>query len=47
MLIGSGVNPDGSYPNVQTPNYDFNDDILTRGAAHWVSLVPQELADAA
>jgi len=44
MLIGNGVGPDGSFHDVHTPLYDFNDDILTLGAAYWVSLVQKELA---
>ncbi|MGY4800670.1 amidohydrolase [Teichococcus aerofrigidensis] len=43
MRIGNGVNPDGSFHNVHTPLYDFNDEILALGAAYWASLVGQEL----
>jgi hippurate hydrolase len=43
MLIGNGVAADGSFHNVHTPGYDFNDEILTLGAGYWVSLVRQEL----
>ncbi|MCI0752477.1 amidohydrolase [Teichococcus vastitatis] len=43
MRIGNGVNPDGSFHNVHTPLYDFNDEILVPGAAYWASLVQQEL----
>ncbi|WBV43840.1 amidohydrolase [Pseudoroseomonas cervicalis] len=43
MRIGNGVNPDGSFHNVHTPQYDFNDEILGLGAAYWVSLVQEEL----
>jgi hippurate hydrolase len=35
---------DGSFHNVHTPGYDFNDDILALGAAYWVKLVHTELA---
>lgn len=45
--IGNGVNDDGSFHSVHTPLYDFNDEILTLGAAFWVSLVHHELAPAA
>jgi metal-dependent amidase/aminoacylase/carboxypeptidase family protein len=38
------VNPDGTHHPVHTPLYDFNDDIITLGAAYWVSLVREELA---
>jgi len=44
VLIGAGVHPDGSFHNVHTPGYDFNDQILTLGAGYWVSLVQEELA---
>lgn len=43
ILIGNGVQADGSFAPLHTPNYDFNDDILTLGASYWVSLVQQEL----
>jgi amidohydrolase len=43
VVIGNGVAPDGSFHNVHTPLYDFNDQILTLGASYWVSLVQQEL----
>ncbi len=39
VFIGNGP---GS--PVHTPGYDFNDDILTLGAAYWVQLVHTELA---
>jgi hippurate hydrolase len=44
IMIGNGFAPDGSFHNVHTPGYDFNDDILTLGAAYWVKLVQTELA---
>ncbi len=47
IFIGNGVQPDGSFHSVHTPNYDFNDEILTLGAGFWVNLVRQELATAA
>jgi amidohydrolase len=43
IFIGAGVAPDGSFHDVHTPRYDFNDDILTLGAGYWVSLVHEEL----
>jgi hippurate hydrolase len=43
MFIGNGVAADGSFHNVHTPTYDFNDEILVLGAAYWVSLVEHEL----
>ena len=44
ILIGNGLNADGSYDPVHTPGYDFNDDILSLGAAYWVGLAQQELS---
>ncbi|KGM32004.1 M20 aminoacylase family protein [Inquilinus limosus] len=43
IMIGNGVNPDGSYHYVHTPHYDFNDAILALGSTYWVTLVRQEL----
>jgi hippurate hydrolase len=43
IMLGNGIEPDGSYHYVHTPQYDFNDAILTLGAAYWVSLVGEEL----
>jgi len=43
VFIGAGFNQDGSFYNVHTPHYDFNDEILTLGAGYWVSLVQEEL----
>ncbi|MDT8266167.1 amidohydrolase, partial [Roseomonas sp. DSM 102946] len=43
IRIGNGVNPDGSFHNVHTPLYDFNDEALAPGAAYWASLVRHEL----
>ena len=47
IFIGNGVAPDGSFHAVHTPDFDFNDEILTLGAGYWVTLVRQELAAAA
>jgi amidohydrolase len=46
VFIGNGSASDGSFHNVHTPQYDFNDEILTLGAAYWVGLVGQELGGA-
>ncbi|WP_159999593.1 amidohydrolase [Roseomonas sp. 18066] len=43
MRIGNGSNPDGSFHNVHTPKYDFNDEALALGSAYWASLVQEEL----
>lgn len=47
ILIGNGGSiEDGSCHYVHTPHYDFNDAILSTGAAYWVNLVAQELGGA-
>lgn len=38
ILIGNGRD-DAYCANVHTPNYDFNDSILSTGSAYWVNLV--------
>ena len=43
IMIGNGWAKDGSFHNVHTPGYDFNDEILTLGAAYWIQLVRAEL----
>jgi metal-dependent amidase/aminoacylase/carboxypeptidase family protein len=46
-MIGNGGTEEGGCHNVHSPLYDFNDAILTTGAAYWVNLVQLELGDAA
>ncbi len=41
--IGNGINTDGTWHALHTPQYDFNDEILPLGAAYWVSVVHREL----
>lgn len=43
IMIGNGTAQDGSIHHVHTPGYDFNDEILSLGAAYWVQLVRTEL----
>ena len=43
ILIGNGVEADGGALQLHTPDYDFNDAILTLGSGYWVSLVHEEL----
>ena len=43
VRIGNGANPDGTFHNVHTPKYDFNDEALALGATYWVNLVHHEL----
>jgi hippurate hydrolase len=47
IMIGNGGTEEGGCHNVHSPLYDFNDTILTTGAAYWVNLVQLELGDAA
>ncbi|MDR3530176.1 MAG: M20 family metallopeptidase [Rhodopila sp.] len=46
IMIGNGAAEDGAVHHVHTPEYDFNDEILTLGAAYWVQLVRTELGGA-
>ena len=43
ILIGNGIQNDGSYHSVHTSQFDFNDGILPLGSAFWVNLVQQQL----
>jgi hippurate hydrolase len=43
MFIGGGTGPDGTSPNLHTPHFDFNDEIIPLGVAYWVGLVEHEL----
>jgi amidohydrolase len=47
MIGNGGTEGDGGCHNVHTPHYDFNDRILTTGAAYWVNLVRLELGGSA
>jgi hippurate hydrolase len=47
IMIGNGGSEEGGCHNVHSPLYDFNDEILTTGAAYWVNLVQLELGDTA
>ena len=46
IMIGNGGTEEGGCNHVHSPLYDFNDSILTTGAAYWVNLVQLELGDA-
>jgi amidohydrolase len=47
ILAGNGTAPDGTFHHVHTPRFDFNDGLITLGAAYWVSLVRHALGDGA
>jgi amidohydrolase len=41
VWLGAGRGPDT--PNIHSPQYDFNDDVLSIGASYWVTLAEQQL----
>ena len=43
VMLGNGGGPEAV--SLHNPRYDFNDEILTTGAAYWVNLVQLELGD--
>jgi len=43
VFLGNGVAEDGSFHNIHTPYYNFNDEVIPTGVAYWVSLVHEEL----
>jgi hippurate hydrolase len=42
VWLGAGLGAET--PNIHSPHYDFNDDVLAIGASYWVTLAEQELA---
>ena len=42
VWLGAGHGPDT--PNIHSPQYDFNDAVLSIGASYWVTLAEQQLA---
>lgn len=46
IMIGNGLNADGTFHNLHTPRYEFNDDILSLGARYWIELVRQQTINA-
>jgi amidohydrolase len=43
VWLGAGRGADT--PNIHSPQYDFNDDVLPIGASYWVTLAEQQLAE--
>ena len=41
VWLGAGQGPET--PNIHSPHYDFNDDVLPIGASYWVTLAEQQL----
>jgi metal-dependent amidase/aminoacylase/carboxypeptidase family protein len=44
IFLGNGVSKDGSFHNIHTPLFDFNDAVLPVGIQYWVHLVNEELS---
>jgi hippurate hydrolase len=44
LWIGNGSEPDGSYHQLHTPKYNFNDDAIPVGVRYWVNLALGELS---
>ena len=44
IFLGNGVSQDGSFHNIHTPLFDFNDAVLPAGIQYWVHLVNEELS---
>ena len=42
VWLGAGRGADT--PNIHSPQYDFNDDVLPIGASYWVTLAEQQLS---
>jgi amidohydrolase len=43
-FLGNGVSADGSFHNIHTPSFDFNDAVLPFGIQYWINLVKEELS---
>jgi amidohydrolase len=44
IFLGNGVSDDGSFHNIHTPSFDFNDAVLPIGILYWINLVQEELS---
>jgi amidohydrolase len=44
IFLGNGVSEDGSFHNIHTPSFDFNDAVLPFGIQYWINLVHEELS---
>lgn len=44
VFLGNGVSDDGSFSNIHTPLFDFNDAVLPIGIQYWINLVNEELS---
>ncbi|MBZ9678542.1 M20 aminoacylase family protein [Mesorhizobium sp. ES1-1] len=43
LWIGNGIEPDGTFHQLHTPHYNFNDDIIPTGVRYWINLTHLEL----
>lgn len=43
LWIGNGSEPDGTFHQLHTPLYNFNDDVIPIGVKYWVNLAVSEL----
>ncbi len=43
IMIGNGVHESGTTPNLHTPLFNFNDEIIPLGVNWWVNIVREEL----
>lgn len=46
LWVGNGSESDGTFHQLHTPKYDFNDDLIPIGVGYWVNLALGELASA-
>jgi amidohydrolase len=44
IFLGNGISQDGSFNNIHTPLFDFNDAVLPVGIQYWIRLVNEELS---
>jgi amidohydrolase len=44
IFLGNGVSSDGSFHNIHTPSFDFNDAVLPFGIQYWINVVKEELS---
>lgn len=43
LWIGNGAEPDGTFHQLHTPHYNFNDEIIPTGVRYWINLAYLEL----
>jgi hippurate hydrolase len=43
LWIGNGAEPDGTFHQLHTPHYNFNDEIIPTGVRYWINLAYSEL----